>query len=708
MPLALDYGTRARDTLPPDAEEVFVTSLHPKGHEGGIDSFRGQARRLDQAFAQHPEPELKPLGQILIENALITPADLLKAAVIRRREQLPLESILLAKGLVREADLIDALCIRHRTTLADLGETPPDARLLDLVGPAFCLANNLVPWQRVGNITFIATASPEGFANRLPHLTDLFGAVRMVMATTKEIEKAVLTMRSEAMIHFAETSVDQQMSARKRNPFLLWGIGAVICAVLVTGLAISTALTVGILTYFATFVLLANMGLRLTGFLANIKLRRTPLPAMDISTRSAEDFPVISVMVPLYREGNIAPRLISRLSKLQYPRASTDILLVIEESDALTRDALARTILPHWIRVITVPNGPLRTKPRALNYALNFCRGGIIGVWDAEDEPEPRQLLKVAEKFRKADKDVACVQGILDFYNPRTNWLARCFTIEYASQFRGFLPGIASLGLVVPLGGTTVFFRREHLEKVGGWDAWNVTEDADLGMRLARFGLRTEMLDAVTYEEANCHAVPWIKQRSRWLKGFFITWSVHMRNPVRLWRQIGTAPFLAFQIQMLGGVLGFLLAPLLWVCWLIAAGLQHPVSMIGPASVGNGLLMMIGLFLLAEVINITIGLSTTSAKERRHLLKWVPSCYFYYPLGFFAGWKAIYEVFLKPFYWDKTMHGIYDRCDSLPPAPSAAGEIVTMPLHELPARSKNPAYFQERQSAKVEIIGHIS
>ncbi|CAN0585215.1 unnamed protein product, partial [Ectocarpus sp. 12 AP-2014] len=222
-------------------------------------------------------------------------------------------------------------------------------------------------------------------------------------------------------------------------------------------------------------------------------------------------------------EQDIARTLVARLSRLTYPKALLDVVLVLEAEDRLTRETLARTDLPPWMRTITVPPGDVTTKPRALNYAFRFTRGEIIGIYDAEDAPAPDQIDRVVAQFHDSPGNVGCLQGILDYYNPRANWLSRCFTIEYASWFRILLPGLSRLGLVVPLGGTTVFFRREVLEKVGGWDAHNVTEDADLGVRLARHGFRTDLMPSVTREEANNRFWPWIKQRSRWLKGYGIT-----------------------------------------------------------------------------------------------------------------------------------------------------------------------------------------
>ncbi|MDF3607436.1 glycosyltransferase family 2 protein [Paracoccus sp. DMF-8] len=363
--------------------------------------------------------------------------------------------------------------------------------------------------------------------------------------------------------------------------------------------------------------------------------------------------------------------------------------------------------LPRWIRVVKVPDGPIKTKPRALNYALNFCRGQIVGVWDAEDRPEPDQLHKVARHFHFAAPDVACVQGILDYYNPRTNWLARCFTIEYASRFRANLLGVARLGLVVPLGGTTLFFRRHALEAVGCWDAWNVTEDADLGVRLARRGWRTEMIDTITHEEANCRALPWIRQRSRWLKGYAMTWGVHMRDPVALWRDLGPRRFLAFQIQFLGTISQYLLAPVLWSFWLLSLGLFHPLrEPLGGIWEGAAVPALFGLFVASEILNIIVAGWAVRGPEHRHLRLWVPSLHFYFPLGCLAGWKAIYEVVTRPFYWDKTAHGIYDATSEAEAQPPATVPARYQYIAADQVQPTQPGHVQGDKK-QIPVLGHV-
>ncbi|MFN3576201.1 MAG: glycosyltransferase, partial [Tabrizicola sp.] len=368
--------------------------------------------------------------------------------------------------------------------------------------------------------------------------------------------------------------------------------------------------------------------------------------------------PVVSIIVALYREDDIAPRLVRRLARLDYPAELLDVILAVEAEDTVTLDALAQAELPPWMRVVVVPDGQIKTKPRALNHALDHARGAIIGVYDAEDAPEPDQLRKVVARFQRSGSRVACLQGVLDYYNPRTNWLSRCFTIEYAGWFRLVLPGLARLGLVVPLGGTTLFFRRDVLDRLGAWDAHNVTEDADLGIRLARHGYRTDLIDTVTFEEANCRALPWIKQRSRWIKGYMMTWAVHMRAPRHLWRQLGPWGFLGFQVLFLGSIAQFLLAPLLWSFLILSFGVPHPLSAVLPAA---AVWTIAGIFFLSEATNIFVGALGLCRTGHGLSLLWVLTLKVYYPLASLAAYKGLLELATRPFYWDKTAHGLFDH-----------------------------------------------
>jgi cellulose synthase/poly-beta-1,6-N-acetylglucosamine synthase-like glycosyltransferase len=359
--------------------------------------------------------------------------------------------------------------------------------------------------------------------------------------------------------------------------------------------------------------------------------------------------------VALYRESNIAARLVQRLGRIDYPRDRLEIILVLEEDDHLTRAALLQTRLPPWMRLLTVPGGTLKTKPRALNYALPFCQGSIIGVYDAEDAPDPDQIRAVVRRFADCGPEVACLQGVLDFYNPARNWLSRAFTVEYAVWFRVVLPGLSRLGLPVPLGGTTLFFRRSALEAVGGWDAHNVTEDADLGIRLVRHGYRTDIIASVTREEANCRAWPWVRQRSRWIKGYMMTWRVHMRRPRLLWQTLGAKGFIAFNVLFLGSIAQAALFPALLLLWAVSLGFSHPLLHLLPP---GGTLVLFGLGLLSEAVRLALAVTGLRARGRKLPLAWVVLPHLVQPLACLAAGKALWEMIRRPFYWDKTQHGL--------------------------------------------------
>ena len=623
--------------------------------------------------APRPSPGRTPLGQILLEQGAVAPGDLLKALALRHREDVRLGDILLTHGWVQEAALMAALATQWKTAVVDLLAEPPDPRMIDALGPELCLSEAMVPWRRIGGVTLIATARPEHFARLRAALPPGFGPYRMVLAPEIDIHTALLSRRQTALIRRAEVRVDPDESCRTRNEQRAARIAMGAIAASCLGFALAPVVVFTLLFGWALITLFATMGLKAAAWLAEMAARRrlARMPPNPTPPAPMHRLPIISVMVPLFREQDIAERLVARLGRLTYPRELLDILLVVEQTDTTTLRTLADATLPRWMRVVTVPAGPIQTKPRALNYALAFCRGSVIGVWDAEDMPDPDQLHIVARRFAETGPEVACLQGILDYYNPRTNWLSRCFTIEYAAWFRAMLPGLARLGLVVPLGGTTLFFRREALEKLGGWDAHNVTEDADLGIRLARHGYRTELIPTVTHEEANCRAVPWVKQRSRWLKGYAMTWAVHMRNPARLWRELGPKRFFGLQILILGALSQYLLAPLLWSCWFILFGFWHPISAIMSPGLENLLLFA---FVMTEIVNITVGAWAVRGADHRHLIPWVPSLNLYFPLGALAGWKAIYEVISRPFYWDKTMHGVFDTVHHI----SATGAHSTL------------------------------
>lgn len=606
--------------------------------------------RLDEAQPTHGLGRNVSLGRHLIESGLIAPWQLFHALEKQIAWNANLTEILCAKGWLTEAQALKALSSFHTAQIIDLSQTPAHPDLRNVAPAEFCIKHNILPWQRVGGLLILVTGRPDRFEDLRPSLPGPLRGAIIALASEGEVALALANIHRDRLVEFAETRVPEKFSCRswqstsKRRIFTY----LISIALLVVVMFYASSALFSVLTGLAIFALTAVSTLKIIAFLVSLRSSGTSVAPLPFT------MPRVSVLVPLFREKEIAHALVSRLSRLTYPKALLDVLLILEEHDILTQETISRTELPHWMNVVLVPAGSgLTTKPRALNYALDFCKGDIIGIWDAEDAPAPNQLEIVAEKFSQAHPDTACLQGVLDYYNPFTNWLSRCFTIEYATWFRTVLPGLARLGFAIPLGGTTLFIKREVIEELGGWDAHNVTEDADLGMRIARFGYRTELLQTITQEEANCRPFAWVKQRSRWLKGYMVTYLVHMRDPVLLWRDFGFLRFLGMQLIFACTLLQFLLAPLIWLFWGGLIGIPYPENLLFTS---QQITKIAQLFLVFGGASAVIALRSILGQKRGLLIPFVLTMPFYFPLATLAGYKALFELIFRPFYWDKTAH----------------------------------------------------
>jgi len=537
-----------------------------------------------------------------------------------------------------------------RSSLVDPIAEPPDPRLLALADPQFCIRYSVLPWRVFGDTT-VLLCTDLTLAQEQPEMLEApFDRFVLLKADSQKLRALLLETFRSNLAYDAETALDEADSCRTWRSKRAAVFALVACSFGILCAFFFPLLAFGIAFGWVVLILLLGTALKLCSLLQ----KANPQESLGLALRENE-LPTISLLVPLFREADMTGPLTSRLTKLDYPRGKLDLCFVVENDDLVTKSSISKQEPPDWMRVIEVPKGKLRTKPRALNYALNFVSGSIVGVYDAEDAPESDQLRHVAETFARAGPDVACVQGRLDYYNDAGNWLSRCFTLEYASWFRVILPGYAKMGLLVPLGGTTLFFRRDTLNELRSWDAHNVTEDADLGVRLARRGYRTVFMLSVTNEEANARAWPWIKQRSRWLKGYAVTYAVHMRRPLELFRQLGAWRFFGFQVLFLGTLSPFLLAPLLWTVVVIPFGLPHPLFALlsRPQFV-----VLTAIFLLSTCINLATNCIGAHRAGKSWLMKWAPTMVFYFPLATLGALKGLSELFWRPFFWDKTAHGI--------------------------------------------------
>jgi glycosyltransferase XagB len=373
---------------------------------------------------------------------------------------------------------------------------------------------------------------------------------------------------------------------------------------------------------------------------------------------SDEDLPIYSVIAALHREAAVVDQLLSAIERLDYPSAKLDVIVAVEADDEDTRAAI--TARRHRIPITVIPVVPakLRTKPKALNVALPFARGTFTVIYDAEDRPERNQLRRALLAFHSAGNDLACVQARL-CTDTKTGWLAHYFTAEYAGHFDFFLPRLAALGLPLPLGGSSNHFRTAMLREVGGWDPHNVTEDADLGMRLARFGYRSGVIDSTTYEEAPAKIGAWLGQRTRWFKGWMQTWLVHMREPGRLFRELGCGGFLTFQLIVGGNALVAIAHPALFfgLSWKLA----QPLSMGDQQTVGT----QMGHYMAAATFGYCasaslgfLGLWQRGMLNRAGVLILTPVHWLLLSL---AAWSAAIELIRKPYFWKKTEHGVDKR-----------------------------------------------
>lgn len=367
--------------------------------------------------------------------------------------------------------------------------------------------------------------------------------------------------------------------------------------------------------------------------------------------------PVYTVAVPLFGEEAVLDKLIGALSALDYPPSKLDVRILVEEVDHGMRRALAARRLPPFMQVVIVPRGAPRTKPRALNVALAEAQGELFTIFDAEDVPDPQQLRLAAARFLRAEADLVCLQARLVIDNTGDGWLASFFALEYAGLFDVFNPGLLRCGLPIMLGGTSNHFRTEALRKVGGWDAWNVTEDADIGFRLVRAGGRIADLPSATLEEAPRFLQSWMKQRTRWLKGYLQTLISHLLAPHRLLREAGLVATLTFLVLALGTLLGTLGYPFFALGFILAV---LNGSLLNPDSPLELLLSATTLTLTGAGIGVVFLVPALGAWRRGavDLWRWLPGLPLYYLLVSLAAWLALIEYCNRRFVWNKTEHGL--------------------------------------------------
>ncbi|MBP2213117.1 cellulose synthase/poly-beta-1,6-N-acetylglucosamine synthase-like glycosyltransferase [Rhodococcus ruber] len=428
-------------------------------------------------------------------------------------------------------------------------------------------------------------------------------------------------------------------------------------AVVILALVFVTIPTLTMLTAVCTAGYIATLADRLLLFSRG--LARDAIFTVDDDEARAvpeQDLPTYTVLVPAYNEPEVVGDLIAAMTAIDYPAEKLQVLLLLEEDDAVTIAAAREAGLGEIVEILLVPAADPRTKPKACNYGLHFATGDVVTIFDAEDLPEPLQLRRVAVAFDRLGDDVACVQAKLAFHNGTQNMLTGWFTADYALWFNFVLPGLMRSNSPIPLGGTSNHIRRSVFDEIGAWDPYNVTEDADLGVRIAESGYRTAVLDSTTLEEANSDPINWIRQRSRWYKGYLQTWLVHVRRPVQLWRGIGTVGMLRFTTLLAGTPIIACLNMVFWlitISWLLGQPFLveeiFPWYVYFPALIslvfGNSAVLYMNLVACRETGNSALWLACLT----------VP---LYWLMMSVAAIKGTYQLIRNPSYWEKTFHGL--------------------------------------------------
>jgi cellulose synthase/poly-beta-1,6-N-acetylglucosamine synthase-like glycosyltransferase len=620
-------------------------------------------RQTTAARRRSAPPDARVGGAFAPEIAFLVEQDCAASALRRaqaeaQRDGVSAEQALLGEGLIDEEIYYRALA-RHLRLPFYRGEIPV-AQSVEVDPAIACGVAPLAP-NRAG---LRVIAAPRGAAIRYLFDRAEAGALPagLAIASPRMLRDKV---RAEAGARIADAAASA-LWRRDPTSCARYGLSGGQCvAIVVFGLVaaftaavapdgLALVLSIALWSLFAAAIVLRNLAVAAGGAASSS-------PPLDDS-----ELPIYTLIAPLRGEERIAATLVRRLDALDYPRSKLDIKLVVERDDTATRTALESLELPARYDIVVAPPGLPATKPRALNVALPAARGALVVVYDAEDEPDADQLRLAAARFA-AEPGVDCLQAALTIDNAVESWISAMFAIEYATLFDLINPGLAAFDLPIPLGGTSNHFRVETLRRVGAWDAWNVTEDADLGMRLASAGVRVGALASSTAEEAPADFAAWFRQRVRWQKGWMQTLVVHSRQPLRFARALG--PLRAFAaLTMIGGsTFGGLFGPPLFfnAVWRAVSG-QLSAAGVWPifGDVAVYLLTLSGL--------MTMALPGLAAMRRRRIAarpRILVTLPLYYAMICLATWAALFDLAIRPYYWAKTEHGVRRVGEGWPAAP---------------------------------------
>jgi cellulose synthase/poly-beta-1,6-N-acetylglucosamine synthase-like glycosyltransferase/type II secretory ATPase GspE/PulE/Tfp pilus assembly ATPase PilB-like protein len=611
----------------------------------------------------------KNLGTALLTSGLITLNQLNNGLALSRKTNIRLGKALVHRRFITEQQLYQFLAQQAHLPLFDLSKVEIDGKTARILDADLERRYGMLPLASDETSVLLAVVDPLNADAISTAEKQTQRSIRPVLVTEQDFDDAMERIYrddylAKSTLQLLERSPeDSAYRVLSRSQVIVL---AVLAAMTLFWIVIDYRSLLVVANCFATlFYLLFSI---YKGYLIAHAINNdleVQISEEEVAALDDRDLPIYTVLVPVYKEANVLPNLIERLEKLDYPAPKLDVKVLLEADDQDTINAFFACNPPDFIKGIVVPSAQPKTKPKACNYGLIHARGDYLVIYDAEDRPDPDQLKRSVLAYQKVPPEVVCIQAKLNYYNRNQNLLTQWFTSEYSMWFDLLLPGLDAANAPIPLGGTSNHFKTFSLIEAGAWDPHNVTEDADLGIRLYKRGYRTRIMDSTTYEEANSQTNNWIRQRSRWIKGYIQTWLVHMRHPLRLIKDIGLPAFFSFQLLIGGTFFALLMNPIYWM--MTSAWYFFHLDFI--QSMYPGFIFYIGAFCL-YIGNFAFTYANVAGAMRRKYYDMVESAIFsplYWGLMSIAAWKGFIQLIRKPHFWEKTTHGLDQKAPKASP-----------------------------------------
>ncbi|HXF90347.1 MAG TPA: glycosyltransferase family 2 protein [Candidatus Nitrosotenuis sp.] len=600
-------------------------------------------------------------GELLVNQGLITADQLEEALHLQQSWRMPIGEIVVARGFIKNLDLAKSLARHLNLPFVNLRDSPPKRNLLKEADIEDYLTNLYLPISWGKDHIKVACASPS--PSILSYVQNKYGVPIQLAVTSKFDIIWIINefFEQQHTLHATEKlkrySPKQSASVTFTTSQLITFLTFLTIYCVVLFLYPIVTLYWSLLGVSGIYVFLLSFRLYLMWLGVQINDKKIK-PTDQKSQPLPHDYelPLYTILVPLFHEREVLLTLAKSLRQLDYPKSKLDIKLIFEENDPDTIAYAKQLGLEEIFEFIVVPYSEPQSKPKALNYALRFARGEFVTIYDAEDKPEKDQLKKVVARFRALAQTVVCLQAKLNFFNVHENLLSRLFTLDYSIWFDFLLPALDYLKIPIPLGGTSNHFKMSVLREIHSWDPHNVTEDADLGVRISALGYAVGTIQSTTYEEANIHIRSWIRQRSRWIKGYMQTWLVHMRDPIAFYQSVGSKAFWGFQLFIGGNTFVTLINPLLWLAFIV--WITTRLEIFDLIFSGFTLIVSFLCLIVGNGLGIYMGLVSAHGRRLKNVGIFSLMMPFYWILQAIAGFKAATELVRKPFYWHKTPHGL--------------------------------------------------